>query len=168
MSLSKKQRVTSLADVLTLMLERLGDKAIDAEIYYQNEDPFDGVPQTTWRELEKFGLTKRFDTIGHPQWQLTGVGWCKALSITKRLSDPQFVSRLSKLTAAMKDAVKGRSEDAYLYVDELVSTSGLGEGFVINAIESRLIDRHFKIQGAKWEHPGKSVRVPLNFGLRPL
>lgn len=168
MSLSKEDRLKALADALTLMLERLGDKALDSEIFYMNEDPFNRVPKTTWRELEEYGFTERCDTIGHPQCRLTGLGWYNALLVTDRLSDPQFNCRLSKLTAALKDAVKGTHEDAYLYTDQLASASGLTEDFVVNAIESRLIDRHFSIQGVEWEHQWKLIRIPLDFGLRPL
>lgn len=168
MSLSKEDRMKALADALTLMLERLGDRALDTEIFYMNEDPFSRVPKTTWRELEEYGFTERCDTIGHPQCQFTALGWYNALLVTDRLSDPQFQSRLSQLTAAMKDEVKGRHEDAYLYTDQLASASGVSEDFVINAIESQLIDHQFNIQGAKWEYQWKMIRIPLEFGLRPL
>ncbi len=168
MSLSKEDRLKALADALTLMIESLGDKALDAEIFYMNEEPFSRVPKTTWRELEEYGFTERCDTIGHPQCQFTGLGWYNAMLVTDRLSNPQFREALSKLTAAMKDEVKGRQGDAYLYTDQLASAAGVSVDLVINAIESQLIDRQFKIQGAKWQHQWKSIRIPLEFGLRPL
>jgi len=168
MSLSKDDRLIALAEALTLMLERLGDKTLDTEIFYMNEDPFNRVPKTTWRELEEFEFTNRCDTIGHPQCRLTGLGWYNALLVTDRLSNPQFEARLSKLIAALKDSVKGRHEDAYLYTDQLAAASGLSEDFIINTIESRLIDRHFNIKGAEWEYQWKVIRIPLDFGLRPL
>ena len=84
------------------------------------------------------------------------------------MADTQFENRLSQLTAAMKDAVKGRHEDAYLYPDQLAMAAGISEDFFINAIESRLIDRYFEIQGAEWERQWKLIRIPLEFGLRPL
>jgi hypothetical protein len=168
MSLSEDDRLKALADALTLMLERLGDKALDSEIFNMNATPFDRVPKTTWREMEQFGFTERCDTIGHPRCRFTGLGWYNSLVVTDRLSDSQFKTRLSKLTAVLKDAVKGRHEDAYLYIGQLASASGISEDFIINAIESRLIDRHFSIQGAEWEHQWQLIRVPLDFGLRPL
>jgi hypothetical protein len=72
MSLSKEDRLKALADALTLMLERLGDKALDSGIFHMNAAPFNRVPKTTWRELEEYGFTERCDTIGHPQCQFTG------------------------------------------------------------------------------------------------
>jgi hypothetical protein len=168
MSLSKEDRLKALADALTLMIERLGDKALDTEIFYMNADPFSRVPKTTWRELEEYGFTERCDTIGHPQCRFTGLGWYKAVMVTDRIARPEFRERLSKLTAAMKDQVKGRCEDACLYTNQLASAAGVSEDFVINAIESRIIEHHFKIQGAEWEHQGKLIRIPLEFGLRAL
>jgi hypothetical protein len=82
--------------------------------------------------------------------------------------DPDLKAKLSKLTATMKDAVKGRHEDAYFYVHELAGASGLPENFIINVVESRIIDRCFNMRGAEWEDYLKSVRVPLEFGLPPL
>ena len=161
MSLSMDERLKARADALALMLDRLGDKALDTEVFNMNEDPFNRVPKTTWRELEEHGFTER---CGYLQCEFTGLGWYKALLVTDRIEDAQFKDRLSKLTAAMKDKVKGRNEDAYLYTDQLASAAGVSEDFVINAIESRLIDHHFKIQGAEWEHQWKLVRIPLEFG----
>lgn len=168
MSLSKEDRLKALADALKQIMERLGDKALDTEYFYMNEDPFNRIPKTTWRELEDLGFTERCDTLGHPQCQLTGLGWYNAIVITDRIATPAFKERLSKLTAAMKDQVKGRHEDAFLYTDQMASVAGVPEDFVVNAVESRLIDQHFKIQGARWEHQWKLIRIPLEFGLRPL
>ncbi len=168
MSFSEETRLKEFKSALALMFQQLGDKALDTEIFYMNEDPFSSVPQTTWRELEAYGFTKRYDTIGHPQCQLTGLGWYNAVLVTDRISDPQFKAKLSQLTAALKDSVKGRNEDAYVYPDGIAYDAEVTEDFVFNAIESQLIDRHFNVQGAEWEHRGKLIRVPLEFGIRPL
>jgi len=149
-------------------VECLGDRALDS-IFTVNEDPFVQVPNTTWRELEACGFTEnRTGLGGPPQCRLTGLGWYEAVLVTRRVDSPQFKTQLCRLTAAMKDQVKGRHQDAYMDSHELASVAGVSEDFIFNAIESRLIDKHYKVHGAEWEHRGQSIRIPLEFGVRPL
>lgn len=151
------------------MMECPGDRALDSEIFTLNEDPFLQIPNTTWRELEERDFTVNLTGPGcPPQCRLTGLGWYEAVRVTDRVDGPQFKTQMSRLTAAMKDHVKGRRQDAYIDSHELASVAGVSEDFIFNAIESRLIDRHFNIAGAEWEHQWKSIRIPLEFGLRPL
>jgi hypothetical protein len=172
-SYSSETRTKALYEALAMMVERRGEKAIFSERFALKEEPFSRVPNPTWRELEEYRFVEACGTIGHPQRRLTGSGWFNALIVTRRVTkdevlDPDLKTRLSKLTATMKDAVKGRREDAYFYLDELEAVSGLPKDFIINVMESGIIDRCFKIQGAEWEDHLRSVRVPLNFGLRAL
>lgn len=76
---------------------------------------------------------------------------------------------MSKVAAALKDRVKGRKEDAFVYLDSIVAASGVPENLVFNIIESRLLDYRLKIKGAYW-YQGRPplLHVPLDFGLEPL
>ena len=75
---------------------------------------------------------------------------------------------LSRLSAALKDAVKGRSSPAFIYVDVLSNTSNVSENFIYNVIEGQALNFQFGISGATWEHHGRLIRIPLDFGMRPL
>lgn len=168
MSLSTDSRINLMKAALAMMLDQLGTKAINSDTFHTSEAPFASIPPAIWRELEGQYLTRPCDTFGDPQCQLTGSGWYQALEMTGRLTSPIFVEKVSKITATMKDAVKGRQQDGYLTIDQLASKAGLPEDLVYNVVESRLIGRLFRIHDAEWEEPGLWIRIPLTFGLPPL
>jgi hypothetical protein len=77
---------------------------------------------------------------------------------------------MGKLAATLKSYVKGRMEDGHAVVEEIARTSGLDEGFIKNAIESRLLDNCFGMRGAVWVSNAHwwAVKIPRDFGLDPL
>ncbi|HTR39866.1 MAG TPA: hypothetical protein VMH80_28530 [Bryobacteraceae bacterium] len=171
MSLSREQRLENVDLALELMLQTLGDNAIDTVIFELGSDKFTQVQPTTWKELEDRCLIKRMDAIGHPMCQFTGDGWLAAIELAPKHVKALNEERLSRLAAALKDEVKGRDEDGYVYLNSLAASSELPENWIYNAIEARLLEHWFNRKGANWYGPrGGSplIHIPVDFGLEPL
>ena len=169
MSLSKQARHDDIQKALELMLARLGEQAIDRVLFNRDEPPFDQIYPTTWKELAEKYLIKPLDGAGPQLFWLTGYGWYAALEQANRFSDPTLIEKMSALSAALKDSVKGRDTEALLYVGNLATQTGLSEDWIYNAIESNLVGRQFGRRGAKWAAGIKNtIIVPIDFGLEPL
>jgi hypothetical protein len=97
------------------------------------------------------------------------LGWCVALDLVWE-ANPILEKSLSKLVAVLKDNVKGRHEDAFVSLTSVVVETQLPENWVLNAMDGNLIEHRFKIKGAQWaSHVYKgAIRIPLDFGLKPL
>ena len=169
MSLSKEDRLKDMGRALTLMLQELGDKAFDTVIFQMDAAPFEGIYSTTWRELEALGLIEKMDVIGGSLCKFTGNGWRAAIDLVWSANEPMLREAMSKVAAALKDHVKGRQEDAFVYLNSIATISGVPENLVFNIIESRLLDYRFNMMGAYW-YQGRPplIHIPLDFGLEPL
>lgn len=168
-SLSKEERLRNIELALKLMLRDLGQNGIDGCLFELRSEVFKDVESTTWRQLQEMFLIERMDTMGNPACRLTGAGWRVALDMVWEDNKQVLQDALSKLAAALKDAVKGREEDAFVSLHSVASTCGLPENWVYNAIESRLLEHKFNMKGAYWyENRPPLIRVPLDFGLEPL
>jgi len=167
-SLSQQARHDDIRRVLELMLAQIGGQAIDRVLFNRDEPPFDEIYPTTWKELAEEYLIKSLDGVGLQLFRLTGHGWYTALEQSNCLSDPTLIEKMSTLSAALKDSVKGRDTEALLYVGTLASQCGLSEDWIFNAIESDLLERHFGRRGAKWADIKNMIVVPIDFGLEPL
>ena len=101
--------------------------------------------------------------------QFTGHGWRTAVDGFWDELEPKLRPMMSKVVASLKDAVKGRNEDAYVYLDSLAADSGVSEDVVFNIIQSELLDYRFNMKGARWyEGRPPLIHVPLDFGLPSL
>lgn len=170
MTLSKEARLKDLRRVLELMLSQLGEKSIEEALFCVDDPTFAGIQPTTWKELAARYWVERFDVIGAVEYRLTGPGWYGALEASGQLSTPDSVQRMSKLAAALKDSVKGRKDDAFVFPDSLSSESGLPETWIFNAIESDLLGRRFDMKSADWQPQSRKtlIRVPIDFGMEHL
>lgn len=167
MTLSKDQRIEDMARALVLMLERIGDRAIDAEEASVTEPPFDVVNQTTWIELRTRGWIRRFEVMGREAYFLTGSGWIRALEITGAVSDSGFDKNIGQLMAALKGLIEGRQAEASEHTDIVAQLARLSTDWIFNVIESNIIEQRYGRKGAHWDghYPrGKAIRVPIDFG----
>ena len=168
MSLSKEERVADCNLALRLMCEAVGDKDLLLAECEIASPPFDAIRNTTWQQLEYDCLIKDSSTIGCRRYILTGDGWRKALDLNWDAYKTQFMTRLSTLSKALKDIVKGRSEDGYTYADALANQTGIPAAWISNVIEAKLLDNQFDMQGVEWYDDSGTIVIPLSFGLRPL
>jgi hypothetical protein len=162
---SKEQRNENMVLALRLMLDRIGDRAVDLVFLDSDEPEFKEVFPTTWVDLERRGFVKR-----SPPYRLTGAGWLEALHVAERLDD-EFDRDLGILCASLKSKVDGRREKAVVDVSQIVRETGLSEDWVFNVIESDAISRRYGRTGAYW-HPSDRMKhvieVPLDFGMERL
>lgn len=158
-------------DALLLMLKELDQDGIDARKFAPPSDIFAPIYPTTWKELEDRLWIRRTDTIGHPFYRFTGDGWRTALDLIWNANQQMLTARLSKLAAALKDKVKGRDREGYVFLDSLAAETELPKNWIFNAIEGRLLDHRFGKTGAYWDERsvrGTMIRVPIDFGMEPL
>jgi hypothetical protein len=154
---------------LTLLVRDLQDKAVNEMPFYVDRPEYADIFSTTWQELRDcFMLTQIPQTQMH--W-LTGSGWYAGVKVSGKTNEPSFTQQMRKLSATLKDYVKGRQDERLVTVYHVAEDARLPFGFVYNAIESRLLDHEFNMKGAEWtiqKNPKIVIRVPLNFGLEPL
>jgi len=154
---------------LSVLVRDLQDKAVSEMVFYADRPEYADIFSTTWQELrDRVMLTQIPQTQIH--W-LTGPGWYEGVKVSGLRNNPWFVQYMSKLSATLKDYVKGRQDERLVTAYNVAQDASLPFGFVYNAIESRLLDREFNIRGAEWtiqRAPKLIIRVPPNFGHKPL
>ncbi len=169
MTISKEDRPVNMEQALTLLIRDLQDKAVNEMVFYVDRPEYTDIFSTTWQELrDRFMLTQIPQT--HMHW-LTGRGWYTGMKVSGKTSDPSFAQQMSKLSATLKNYVRGRQDEKLVTVFNVAQDASLPFGFVYNAIESRLLDQEFNMKGAEWtiqRDPKLVIRVPPNFGHEPL
>jgi hypothetical protein len=80
----------------------------------------------------------------------------------------EFKQNLGRLSAALKDSVKGREHPAILSSYDLAKKTALEWEFIQNAIQGELVQHVFGIKGATGERGMAIIRVPIDYGERPL
>lgn len=164
-TISASERADNLNRALVLMLDATDSNPID-DVYFRPDDAeFASILATTWSELLGRGYIKNAVPSGPPHYQLTGGGWAKAMQVSERAETVEFQERLGKLTAALKQRIKGRSDEALVSLHELAGETQLPLGWVTNAIEADAISVFFRRRGATWRTARQVVSVPLDFGL---
>lgn len=153
----------------TLALQLIGQHCCTAaigEMYEKDLPHFQQILPTTWKALADDGSV-RLTTIWH--FRLTPQGWITALEATGRLCDEQMKKDLGKLSAALKDRVKGRKEPGLVGTHEVVTETGLPHYWVVNVVHSHLIDHCLKSKDATWapdDDMESLIEVPIDFGHR--
>jgi hypothetical protein len=167
MSHSDEQRLLNMQKALLIMLKELGNEPVWSKEFERDNEIFKDIFPTTWRELEERYLVKSQHTIGSYRYGLTGHGWYTAIQAVWDDNKEMLDEWLGTLMAKLKDTVKGRNENAYVYFDSFANETGLPIGFVYDAIESNLIEYQLSKKGAHWYEgrSGQEIEVPLDFGL---
>lgn len=168
MTVSSQRRVDEKTAVLQRMLVELGDRDA-ATLSFGEEDPWFGeVLQTTWRELLDDNLVDdKWSTMGRTRFRLTVHGWLRAISASSMIEETEFRNRCSQLAAALKGVVKGRNShrDQFASPTEVANQIGVPEGWVMNAIQGRLLGVVFP--KSRWDatYSKGLIRVSPTFGL---
>jgi hypothetical protein len=170
MTLSKTERSENIELALKLMMDELGDNAIDESWYEIDKPPYENIYSTTWQYLQdRYWIAGR-NTMGSKRCQLTSSGWLEGLRITGLLEAEETKQMVGKLMAELKRSVDGRQDEGLVDIHRIVTDAGVPFGFVFNVIDSNYVDRVLGRKGALW-HPqahGQLIKVPLDLGLEPL
>lgn len=160
-------REEDLKTALSLMLQELGDRAIDTSFFNPAQPPFKGqILGTTWQELVRQGCV---ESVGPPQYRLTGKGWQLGIATSGILQSSAFQGRLARLLATMKRHVKARKDSVVVPLQQLAVESGEAEGWVFNVIDSKASSTGNQRVGASWfgGEKGRLVEIPVDFNLQP-
>jgi len=164
MTISRNDRIADLADALKRMTEDVGEQAVWRVDISTESERYNHINNTTWKELLDRGLVKWFC----PGFcQLTTAGWRKGVQLLGWDRGPMLQGKLSKLAATLKDQVKGRHDEAYLYLQQAAQLSGLSEDLICNIVEGRLFEHSFGFKGAKLD-TDNTIVIPIDFGMPPL
>lgn len=170
MTLSKTDRQKNLDEALLLLMEDLHGCSVSIMGAFINERFLDSrILRTTWDELKERHLVR--ETNSRYMYTLSGNGWIQGLKLRGEYCTDELKAITRKLSAALKDKLKGRQCEEMVTVAEVAEKSGLPEAFIRNAIESDLIHELFGTKGATWasdEDRGKFISIPVGFGQKPL
>jgi hypothetical protein len=152
---------------LSLLLQELGDRAIDVTVFEPGAPVFKDVLRTTWESLERDGYLSVVASLGY---RLTAKGWLVALEASNIRGNPAFEQRLGGVLAAMKRHVKPRQDSQVVPLSQLAAESGEPEGFLFNIVDSKSSSTGNARTGAEWfpEARGRLVLIPVGFNLEPI
>lgn len=172
MSLSDAARREDRKRTLITMFREVGDHRAWEVYFNAGEAIVAETFQTTWRELlDERLVTDKPSVMGQARYSLTYVGWLRALIISGEVDTPAIRDQCSRLAKALKRVVKGRKShyDEFASVNAIAADAGLPEGWVVNAIHSKLLGVVFPDD--KWDAQmdgGRNIRVSPTFGLNHL
>jgi hypothetical protein len=164
MSLSVDTRKDNLAYALRLLMEMVGDKWIESTLLVPGNPELNAVLPTTWSELE----SKVYVRTRLRYYTMTPHGWLTGMKLLGKKTDVQFAEQVGRIAAALKDSVKGRTREAFLFTDAVAKEGEVAKGLVCNVVDSKLFERWHQRKGADWESfrsRGQVIRVPTTFGL---
>ncbi len=168
MTVGKRDREENHNRAFRLMLEQLGDQAIDSTFFDPEKIPFNGqILRTTWEELVR---QQRVALVGSSTYRLTPAGWVTAMEISGEAQAKAYQERVGKLLAAMKAHVKPRTDSAIVPLHQLSNESGEPEGWIFNIVESRPGSAGDQRIGAHWYagEKGRLIEIPVDFNLEPV
>ena len=80
-----------------------------------------------------------------------------------------FKQKLGTLSAALKDRLgDDRWHPQLVGTHDLATETGLSWDFIVNVLESEMIEEIFKIKGAEISDDRVIITVPMDYGHRPL
>lgn len=168
MTTGRHQRQDNQRQAFALMLNGLGNQAIDTTLFDIADPPFaDRIVRTTWEELAR---GEYVDCVRGGQYRLTARGWLAALEISGEARSEAFQERVGRVLAAMKRYVKGRRESRVVNLKTLSSEAGEPEGFIFNIVESRASAAGGARRGATWfgAERGRLIEIPVDFNMEPV
>jgi hypothetical protein len=172
MSVSNAERREDKRRTLIVMFRAVGNLQAWQVHFAAGEPEVADTLQTTWRELlDERLITDKPSVMQQARYSLTYAGWLRALIVSGDVDTPETRDRCSRLAKALKRVVKGRKShyDEFADVSAIAADAGLPEGWVINAIHSKLLGVVFPDD--KWDAQmdgGRTIRVSPTFGLNHL
>jgi len=172
MSVSDTVRISDKKAALATMLQHVGDHDVRTVSFSSADEEVKDVLPTTWRELlDDHLIDDKYSAMGLARFRLTPAGWLRALA-----SDPSIIDsdalrdRCRQLARALKAVVKGRDEhyDLFVHIQEIASATGIPEGWIYNAIRSRLLSVVFPRDRWDVQEDKGMLRISPTFGLNAL
>jgi hypothetical protein len=164
MSHSQEKRRENLVLAISLMMQELGGRGINAGYFRMDAAPYDTILASTWDDLLDQRLIESHGSHTAKVCILTGHGWMTGLKQSGEIGSPNFQTFVERTMAALKSVLNGR-QTAYQGVKEIAAKANVPPGFVYNFIESHYAELVLKRRGASWYRRGDSIKVPGNFGL---
>jgi hypothetical protein len=167
MSLAARERIDNLDYALKLLTKEIGDNWLESVHFEPGGTPeYDAILATTWADLES-KMYIRSKLNGYV-YGMTPYGWITGILKVGTNTTGHFEERIGRLSAVLKDLVKGRNSPQYPFVKGVAAESSVPEGFICNVVDSRLFESILKRRGAEWQSVkgrGQLMKVPIDFGL---
>ena len=174
MTISPQKRAHNIDIALRMMMEGLGDKSFSHCLFEVKDPRYSTIIRTTWAELEQsYFIQEDESTIGNIHYRLTGQGWIEGLRRTGQLRSEALRHKLIGFMTELKDEVKGRKDDQFVFVNDFAAKTKIAADWIINVVESRLLQREFLdliVDLDWWSHNNRFyvIRIPVMFGMRRL
>lgn len=172
MSVSDSTRISDKRLALAIMLHHVGDHDVSTVSFSAADEEVKSVLPTTWRELlDDHLIDDKHSAIGMARFRLTPAGWLRALASDASIIDSDvFRDRCRQLVKALKAVVKGRDQhyDQFASIQEIASLTGIPEGWINNAIRSRLLGVVFPRDRWDVQEDKGMLRISPTFGLNAL
>ena len=169
MSVSDAARISDKRTALATMLEHVGDHDVRVVSFSSLDEEVKEVLPTTWRELlDDHLIDDDYSTMGLARFRLTPAGWLRAIASDPSIIDSQaFRDRCRQLVKALKSVVKGREEhyDQFVHIQAIASSTEIPEGWITNAIRSRLLGVVFPRDRWDVQEDKGMLRISPTFGL---
>jgi hypothetical protein len=169
MTIGRREREQNQQLAFSLMVNALGDRAIDTTLFDAETPPFaESVLRTTWEDMVRGGHVSK---VRDAQYRLTPKGWLAALELSGAAASDAYRERLGRVFAAMKSHVKGRHDSRVVDLRALAEESNEPEGLIFNIIESRASSPvSAGRRGATWfaGERGLLVEIPVDFNMDPV
>jgi hypothetical protein len=172
MSVSDDARREDKKRTLVTMFREVGDNRAWQVHFEAGEPSVVQTLQTTWRELlDERLIDDKPSSMGQVRYRLTYYGWLRALIVSGEVDTPEVRERCARLAQALKRVVKGRKShyDEFTSVNAIAADANVPEGWVVNAIESKLLGVVFRDDKWDAQMDGRNmIRVSPTFGLNHL
>lgn len=172
MSVSDTVRISNKKTTLAVMLQHVGDHDVRMVTFSGADEEVKDVLATTWRELLDDNLIDdKHSVMGQARFRLTPAGWLRALASDPSIIDSDaFRDRCRQLVRALKAVVKGRDGhyDEFVHIRKIASATGIPEGWINNAIRSRLLGVVFPRDRWDVQEDKGMLRISPTFGLNAL
>ena len=111
-------------------------------------------------------MDSRCSVFGGREYELMKTGWFDGQRIAGYFETREGHEQVSRLLAALKDAVKGRKEDSHRECQEIVVAAGLPEDWVGNMLATHTLmfldlERNYSV---RFDENDGLIWIPSTFG----
>jgi hypothetical protein len=170
MTVPTARRQDHVRAALIQLVEIVGDDQRIEHHFSTDDERFAGFLETTWRNLLDAGFVELRSRFQGGLLVLTPSGWITGMRLSGRLHGEVVRERAQRIVRSLKARVKGRHgiHDELVDVRDLARELDIPVGWLVNAMEAKLLDRVFAKDRMKLRYDKLLVRIPPTFGSEPV
>lgn len=167
MTLSPARRESDQDRALAHMVHVIADGHLTHR-FLPTDPGFAGVAPSTFPELMSQGFLRYAGNFGQPAYFVTPLGWLAGLRAAGCLESVELRDRCQRVVRALKARVKEDNRSSPLpigvFPDVIASIAEVQAMWLLNALESGLLQQIFPNQQMNAFYERKLVKIPPTFG----